>query len=245
MSTRIRPILLPLAFVGAVVAMGNSASCSRSTPAGSAQAASSVSGPGDARQQFETSWAAQTRVDTGVPADGAKVVIVKFNDWQCPSCKAAFLAYRDLLQKYAQTLPGVVKYVTKDYPLNSRCNAGIPSEQHPASCEAAAAARIARGRGKGDEMATWLFDNQERLTPAIVKTGAETIAGIKDFDTQYPLVLPGIRQDAADGVALKIRYTPTFFVNGVAAIQANGEWLPVEYFEMAVEYELKKAGVKR
>jgi protein-disulfide isomerase len=226
-----------------VAALGGGA-CSRGAAATPAvQAAGST--PGDARQQFEASWAAQPRVETGVPADGAKVLIVKFNDWQCPSCKAAFLSYRDLLQKYAQTLPGVVKYVTKDYPLNSRCNAGFPSEQHPASCEAAAAVRIARDRGKGDEMATWLFDNQDRLTPAIVKTGAETIAGITDFDKQYPAVLPAIRQDAADGVALHIRFTPTFFINGVAAIEANGNWLPVEYFEMAVEYELKKAGVKR
>ena len=35
-------------------------------------------------QDFATAWAKQPRVDLGIPADGAKVVVVKFNDYQCP-----------------------------------------------------------------------------------------------------------------------------------------------------------------
>ena len=39
-------------------------------------------------EQFTNAWWQQPRVDLGIPADGAKVVVVKFNDWLCPACKA-------------------------------------------------------------------------------------------------------------------------------------------------------------
>ena len=34
-----------------------------------------------------TAWAQQPRVDLGIPAAPAKVIVVKFNDCQCPSCR--------------------------------------------------------------------------------------------------------------------------------------------------------------
>src|SRR5205085_830286 len=74
------------------------------------------------RATFERDWAARPRVDVGVPADGAAVVVVVFTDWQCPSCEAAYDTYKPLIDQYERTMPGAVKYVTKDYPLNSRCN---------------------------------------------------------------------------------------------------------------------------
>ena len=38
-----------------------------------------------------------------VPADGAKVVIVKFNDYQCPACKLTYETYKQILAKYTGT----------------------------------------------------------------------------------------------------------------------------------------------
>ncbi len=57
-----------------------------------------------------------------MPADGAKVLIVKFNDYQCPACGQSYLAYKPILEKYAASHPGAVKLVLKDYPLSSECN---------------------------------------------------------------------------------------------------------------------------
>ena len=37
--------------------------------------------------QFEAWLDAQPREDLGVPANGARVVVVKFNDYQCPACR--------------------------------------------------------------------------------------------------------------------------------------------------------------
>src|SRR6186997_3440936 len=37
-------------------------------------------------KDFAAAWAQQNRVDLGVAPEGAKVVIVKFNDYQCGGC---------------------------------------------------------------------------------------------------------------------------------------------------------------
>src|SRR5262245_31143957 len=117
--------------------------------AGSAPAGSKPSGPTPTPQQaadmdkaFADAWFQQRRVDIGVPANGAKVLIVKFIDWQCPSCKAAYFAYKPILEEFEKTNPGEVRQVIKDYPLNSRCNYNIGREMHPSACEDAAAVRM-------------------------------------------------------------------------------------------------------
>src|SRR4026208_172781 len=127
---------------------------------------------------------AQPRVTIPVPANGAQVLIVKFNDYQCPSCRQTYMEYKGILAKY-QNNPKV-RFVTMDFPLDSECNtAGI----HGSACEAAAAVRMARGKCKGGEMEEYLFSNQEKFTPAWVKDAAKRVAGIADFDAEYPKVL--------------------------------------------------------
>ncbi|HSK40407.1 MAG TPA: vitamin K epoxide reductase family protein [Arenibaculum sp.] len=94
---------------------------------------------------FEAAWAQQPRVELGIPADGAKVVIVKFNDYQCPGCRQAHDFYKPILEKFAQSHPGEVKQVVKDWPWDNQCNFNAPTATgHPGACAAAAAVRIAR-----------------------------------------------------------------------------------------------------
>jgi uncharacterized membrane protein/protein-disulfide isomerase len=194
------------------------------------------------QKRFDELWAAQPRIDLGIPADDAKVVVVKFNDWQCPSCKLSYFAYKPVLDKYAQTMPGAVKVVTRDYPLSNRCNFSMPREMHPAACEAAAAVRLATEKGKTDQMVQWLFANQEMLTPSSVEAQVKTMLGITDFSREYDRLLPDIKRDAADGAALNVQYTPTYYINGVKAQANEGSWLPAEYFDYAIQFELRKAG---
>jgi vitamin-K-epoxide reductase (warfarin-sensitive) len=116
-----------------------------------------------------TAWLdAQPRVDLGVPANGARVVVVKFNDYQCPACRQAYLAYRSIQQKYESAYPGQVAFVNVDYPLEAECNQG---GIHAAACEAAVAVRLARARNRGPAMEEWLFSNQTSLTRERVKEG--------------------------------------------------------------------------
>jgi len=193
-----------------------------------------------ASQDFAAAWAQQPRVDLGIPAEGAKVVIVKFNDYQCPMCGATHEWYKPILAKFQQSNPGAVKYLMKDWPWNSKCNFNTTTTMHSGACEAAAAVRMARDRGKAkeEEMETWLYGNQPTMSPATIKSAVERILGIKDFDGEYAKKLADIRRDVADGGALRIQGTPTLFINGVRIEQP----MPPQYFEMAIQIELNKAG---
>jgi len=198
--------------------------------------------PEKATQDFAAAWAQQPRVDLGVPADGAKVIVVKFNDYQCPGCRETQEWYRPVLDKFAKSHPGAVKYVLKDWPWNAKCNFNTTAVMHPGACEGAAAIRMARdiGQAKEDEMESWLFANQgpPPATAEAVKAAAERILGITDFDRRYGQKLPDIRRDVADGGALSIKSTPTLFINGVRIEQL----MPPQYFELAIQLELNKAG---
>jgi uncharacterized membrane protein/protein-disulfide isomerase len=203
------------------------------------QAAAAPVPTGDVREQFTAAWNKQPRVNLGIAADGAKVIIVKFNDFQCGACAQAEMVYKPVLQRFATSSPGAVKYIVKDWPWDTDCNFNssrtIPG--HEAACDSAAAARMARDRGKYDEMAAWLYANQG-ARPEAVRAAAQKMLGIADFDREYALKLPEIRSDVADGGVLNIDGTPTYFVNGVRLPSG----MRPEYFEMAIDIELKKAG---
>jgi uncharacterized membrane protein/protein-disulfide isomerase len=202
-----------------------------------AQAAATTNAPpADAVQAFTEAWAKQPRVDLGVKSSAA-VVIVKFNDYECPTCRVMEEMYRPILDKFAKSNPGQVDYVMKDWPWNAACNFNTAStiHGHEAACDAAAAARMARDRGKYQEMADWLFANQG-TTPAAVRDAAQRLLGVTDFDAEYAKKLPDIRRDIADGGVLQIRGTPTFFINGVRFDQL----IQPQYFELAIQLELAK-----
>jgi uncharacterized membrane protein len=194
--------------------------------------------PADAVQQWLAEFDAKERVNVGVDPEGAKIVIVKWNDFQCPSCREGFVWHKPLLKKFEEQHPGAIKYVIKDFPLEGECNFSTPNMNHFAACEASAAVRLARETGKADEMEQWLFDNQARLTGDIVREGYSSVTGRSDFAERYQTVLGGIRQDVSDGVALQIGQTPTYFINGVRVLgNLQPQWL-----EVLLEHELKKAG---
>lgn len=201
------------------------------------QSAAAAAPTGDARKDFAAVWAQQPRVDLGVPLDGAKVVIVKFNDFECPSCRQYEIYYKPILDKFAQSHPGAVKYVVKDYPWNNECNFNsngtIPG--HEAACDASVAARVAKERGKYQEMVDWIYANQG-TSKANLRAAAQRLLGAFDFDKEVGLKTPEIRKDVADGGALQVNSTPTYFMNGVR--------LPAmrpEYFELAITLEIENA----
>jgi protein-disulfide isomerase len=175
-----------------------------------------------------------------VPAEGAKVLIVKFNDFQCPACGQSYLQYKPILAKYQASNPGAVRVVLKDYPLNKDCNDGVMQIIHPAACDAAVAVRLARPRNRGEVMEEWLYTHQPTMTSPAVRQAARDIAGIADFDVQYAPTIASVKADAALGRQLAIKSTPTFFING---IKVEGMWAP-QFFDQAIAYELKRAAAK-
>lgn len=186
-------------------------------------------------QQLEQFLAQQPRIPVMVPSDGAAVVIVKFNDYQCPACGQTYRDSKPVIAKWTAQAPGKVKFITKDYPLERECNQFVSQDLHPGACEAAVAVRLARENGRGEQMEEWLFANQPALTPQSVKNAALTVGQVKDFDGRYAATLELVKADIAQGAQLKITGTPSFFMNGMRL-----PGLRAEFFDAAIAWELRR-----
>lgn len=194
----------------------------------------------DRRSEFERYYTSLPRMNLVIPTDGAKVLVVKFNDYQCPPCRQSFMDYKSVFAKYAASHPGQVKLVLKDFPLEAECNSTITTSMHPAGCEAAVAARLAREHDRVEPFEEWIFANQQSATTESVKRAAREIGQVQNFDARYQSVLEQVKADIAYGRTLGVRSTPTFFINGVKIEGA----LPAPYFDQAIAYELARAEKK-
>jgi uncharacterized membrane protein/predicted DsbA family dithiol-disulfide isomerase len=197
---------------------------------GSATPATSV----DQRNELEQFMAGAPRIPLVIPREGAKVLIVKFNDYQCPACASSYQAYKPILEKYAMQYPGAVRMVLRDYPLNNTCNPRS-SPLHSAACHAAVAVRLAREHNRAEAMEDWLYTHQTGMTPDTVRQAAREIGQVPDFDARYAATLELVKADVALGTQLAVNSTPTFFINGV---KVEGQWAP-QYFDEAIAYELQ------
>src|SRR5262249_41399171 len=149
-----------------------------------------------------------------VPAEGAKVLIVKFNDFQCPPCRNSHMMYKPVIASFMADHPGQVRYVLRDFPLDASCNNTIANTIHPSACAAAVAVRLARTHNREEQMIEWIFSNQPQLTPELVKQGVRDVGQVTDFDAKYNATLEAVKADIAIGKQFGVMATPTFFING-------------------------------
>jgi uncharacterized membrane protein len=179
----------------------------------------------------------QPRVSEAITAPEAKVLLVKFNDYQCPTCRQTWALYKDVIERYEQSHPGAFKYETRDFPLEAECGGG---GSHGAACELAVAVRLADAKGKRKEAEAAFFGIQSfQMTRADVTRTLEQVAQVTpaEFDAQYPKILEAVRADAQLGQRLGVTGTPSFFLNGmrVGIIRAS-------YLDAAIAHLLEKAG---
>jgi uncharacterized membrane protein/protein-disulfide isomerase len=192
------------------------------------------------QSEFLRWYSAQPRVPLVIPSDGARVLVVKFNDFQCPACGQSYLAYKPIFAKYDAEHPGAVKLVLKDYPLNRDCNDNLQQTIHPAACDAAVAVRLAAQHNRSAAMEEWLFTHQPTMTSPSVRQAAKEVGQVNDFEAKYAATLALVKSDVGLGKQLRVQQTPTFFINGVKIDGA----LPPQYFDQAIAYELNRAGAK-
>lgn len=165
------------------------------------------------------------------PAD-ARVVVVEYSDFQCPSCRALHNALRQIVPRYPQ-----VRFVFKDFPLE---------QIHPWAMTAHIAGRCAFQQSAE---AFWrvhglIFDQQDRITPANAWQTMLDFAGQAGLDTsafRACMASDAARQAVAasvtEGQELRIANTPTVFVNGRRIVGGDPN-LIVQY----IEYELTAVG---
>jgi uncharacterized membrane protein/protein-disulfide isomerase len=180
----------------------------------------------------------QPTVPEAMPQGDVKVLLLKFNDYQCPSCRQAYILYKDIIEKYEAKYPGVFRYESRDFPLETECGAG---GVHGAACEAAVAVRLAREKNLDKQLEATLFDRQSMsMTRDDVKAALREVTKISDseFDSRYPKMLEAVKQDVQLGQKVGVSGTPTFFINGIKL----GGFRPAA-FDAVIAYELKKAGV--
>ncbi len=167
----------------------------------------------------------ETADDPKLGSDTAKVSIVEFGDFECPFCRQSFVILKDLLAKYGNK----IRFQFRDFP-----NTSI----HPRAMASALAARCANEQGRFWEYHDLLYINQERLLDEDLATyatqiGLDRAAFDECFATQR--YAADVRADAADGEALGVEGTPTWFINGR---RVEGV-IPFDVFEKIVKYGLK------
>jgi len=170
--------------------------------------------------------------------NGAKVLIVEFADFQCPHCREAYFGLKPVLDKYLASNPKDVKFMFKTWPLNSNCNASVPSAAFVASCDASALYVMAKQKGTGDTLRDWFFLHQAELSPDTVRNAAKDVAKVPDFQAGYTKAIQEVKTDAAVGTSLGVHSTPTFFING-RGLPAGA--IAPQYIDSLIQLELSRA----
>ena len=134
----------------------------------------------------------------------ARVVVVEYGDFECPSCKVAAATPTLLMERF----PNQVRFIFRNFPLE---------EAHPHALLAAEAAEAAAAQGKFWPMHDLLFENQLHLKPNQLRSYAERLPidmarYTAEMDDQ--VYLQRIREQQRSGRDSGVRGTPTFFVNG-------------------------------
>jgi protein-disulfide isomerase len=166
----------------------------------------------------------------GAPSKGseqAEVTIVKFEDFQCPYCKAVQPNFQEVLKRY----DGKVRLVHKDLPLD---------QIHPLARQAAEAARCADDEGKFWEYHDKLYASSPNAAPEDLKFYAKDLGLKQDL---FDKCMTGgkykeaIQKDVNEGATLGVTGTPTFFINGRELSGAQS----VEAISQIIDEELGRA----
>jgi protein-disulfide isomerase len=170
------------------------------------------------------------RVDlslNGAPSKGsekAEVTIVKFEDFQCPYCKAVQPNFEEVLKRY----DGKVRLVHKDLPLD---------ELHPQARQAAEAARCADDEGKFWEYHDKLYASSPKAAPEDLKFYAKDLGlnqEVFDKCLASGKYKAAIQKDLNEAANLGLTGTPAFFINGRELSGAQ----PLEVFAQIIDEEL-------
>jgi len=149
----------------------------------------------------------------GSPGRIARITV--FSDFQCPACASKHLSYDSVLDELAESSGGKIVVERLDFPLDSECNAEIEVLVHPAACEAAVLNRIAREKGLGKQVATYLYEHHGELTADSVLSYATRLGLRAEYESRYSNIIDLIRRDIEIAARVGIEGTPTYFINGI------------------------------
>lgn len=174
-------------------------------------------------QQFYAQWKDLPQKRLPVDAsDGtwgnpnSAVQIVEFSDFECPFCRKAAFTLHTTLKFFEKR----IQFVFKNFPLDSSCNPNLPYQLHAHACKLARLAACAQKKNK-----FWEYHDQAflKLTDDDIKEGFDHITEIlqpvfsKDDIAgclKDPATAKKVSEDIELGTKLKIKATPSIFING-------------------------------
>jgi protein-disulfide isomerase len=169
-------------------------------------------------------------------AEQPLVTIVEYSDFQCPFCSRLATTMDQLLEEY----PEDVRLVFKQYPL----------PMHKDAEPAARAALAAHEQGKFWPMHDLLFQNQRALEgPQLVEYAKQLQLDLDAFTKRLDAeeIKQRVKADLEEGQRVKVRGTPSFYVNG--KFQSGAKKLEdlkaIVDEERKLALELMEAGSKR
>ena len=147
----------------------------------------------------------------------AKITIIEYADFECPACA---IYSTEVMKKLMDEYKDDLRIVYRHFPL----------PQHKKAVDASKASEAAGRQGKFWEMHDLLYEKQDdwstsgnvkgKLLEYTESLGINKDQYEKDFESDE--TLQSIKNDEAEGYALRINSTPTFYVNGKKASVNNG-----------------------
>jgi protein-disulfide isomerase len=173
----------------------------------------------------------RTEVAAVGPAKGpetAPVTIVEFSDFQCPFCARLIPTLDQVTSKYGDK----VRLVFRQFPL----------AMHAEAQKAAEASLCANDQGKFWPMHDALFQNQQTLQVAALKTKATELGlNAEAFNSclDSGKYADQVATDMKEGTAAGVSGTPALFINGRFISGA----VPFEQISEVIDDELRRKGV--
>ena len=135
----------------------------------------------------------------------ARVTLMEYGDFQCPSCGEAYPVLREVQRAFGPNL----RFIFRHFPLR---------DSHPHASIAAEASEAAAAQGKFWEMLDRLFEHQDALDERSLLRHARKIGlDLPRFERD----LLGrshtrrVERDVESGRASGVRGTPSLFINGI------------------------------
>ena len=135
----------------------------------------------------------------------ARVTLVEYGDFQCPSCAQAHTAMKIMLAHFDQKL----RFVYRHYPQR---------QAHPDAELAAEAAEAAAAQGKFWPYYDLLFEHQQHLKEKHLLDYARQLElDLARYQNEMKdhVYLQRVQEHMQSGQHLGLRSTPAFYVNGV------------------------------
>ena len=138
-------------------------------------------------------------------SEHARVTLVEYGDFECPSCKVAAATPKLLLERF----PNKIRFIYRHFPLQ---------DAHPHALLAAEASEAAGAQQKFWRMHDLLFQNQAHLKDKdlhryATELGLDLARYTAEMDDR--IYLQKVREHIESGRRSHIRATPTFFVDGI------------------------------